>query len=511
MPRLLVQEGNIRRAGGRDVREPRASEWRGSAPLSAERTIAIVGTGFCGTVLARELLRRAQDRPLRVLLVGREEPGRGIAYARRRHPYLLNVPAGRMSASAADPEEFLRFARKVRPLATGDDYLPRALYGDYLGAALASAARRCTPQVRLEHIRADVIALEAMHRSAPVRLYLGAGSQVQADRVVLALGNPPPAPLPGTQHLDDTQRYIADPWAHEPTVRAGERVLLIGTGLTMADVVLAGSASTRRAPTFHALSRRGLLPAVQTRFPPCAADEHRAALLRAASVSVLQLWRTVRRLSQELDARDGDWREVVALARTLAPRLWQHLGAPERRRFLRHVRPYWDLHRHRLPESSAAALQELRRTGHLHLHAGRLLRLERAGRRIRALWQPRSCATPQRLLVDRVINCTGPDYDLRRTADRLLRSLIAQGVAVADPLGLGLATDAHGALRSASGGVADRIFYLGPLLRATHWEATAVAELREHAQELAAHLLPAQRPGRAPVAPARLRVERLRA
>ena len=122
-------------------RELETSGARARIPLSsAEHTIAIVGTGFCGTVLARELLRRAQDRPLRVLLVGRAPPGRGVAYARHRHPYLLNVPAGRMSASTADPEEFVRFARTVRPQATGDDYLPRALYGDYLEATLAHAA-----------------------------------------------------------------------------------------------------------------------------------------------------------------------------------------------------------------------------------------------------------------------------------------------------------------------------------------------------------------------------------
>jgi len=486
---------------------------RGSVPLNAPGyTVAIVGAGFCGTVLARELLRRAHEQPLRVLLIDRAPAARGVAYARRRHPYLLNVPAGRMSASVADPGEFLRFARKVWPQATSDDYLPRALYGDYLEAALAGAARRSVPHVRLEHICGEVIALDGMRRGSRLRLHLGDGSCLESDAVVLAPGNPPPAPLPGTEQLGDTARYIADPWASEPAVRAEETVLLIGTGLTMADVVLAGSAQpTRRPPTFHALSRRGLLPAPQTRLPPASGSEDRRVLLRSAATSLLQLWRTVRGLSQELQARGGDWREAVALVRAVAPSLWQQLGPAERRRFLRHARPYWDLHRHRLPASSAAALQQLQRSGHLHVHAGRLLGLERAGRKIRALWQPRSQTTRQELLVDRVINCTGPDYDLRRTADRLLRSLIAQGLAVPDPLGLGLATGAHGALLSASGHATERVFYLGPLLRATHWESTAVAELREHAAQLAQRLLQAQCAARAPVVPPRAAAQRLRA
>ena len=412
-----------------------------------------------------------------------------------------------MSANVADPGEFLRFAQRW-PQATGDDYLPRALYGDYLEATLAHAARRCAPQARLECVRADVIALDGMRRSSPVRLQLGDGAQLQADRVVLALGNPPPAPLPGTQSLGDSARYIADPWATEPTVRAGETVLLIGTGLTMADVVLAGSATGRRAPTFHALSRRGLLPAQQTRLPPCATQEDRRALLLAACGSLRQLWRAVRALSQELDAQGGDWREAVALARALAPRLWQRLGAPERRRFLRHVRPYWDLHRHRLPESSAAALRELRRAGHVQLHAGRLLALERAGRQIRALWQPRSGTRRSSGRSGDQLHWT--DYDLRHVPS-LTALADRAGPGGSRSAGLGLATGAHGALLSASGSAADRIFYLGPLLRATHWETTAVAELREHAEQLAQRLLPVPCARRTHATPPRIGVERLRA
>jgi uncharacterized NAD(P)/FAD-binding protein YdhS len=91
--------------------------------------------------------------------------------------------------------------------------------------------------------------------------------------------------------------------------------------------------------------------------------------------------------------------------------------------------------------------------------------------------------------VDRVINCTGPDYDVRRSSERLVRSLLAQGIASADPLGIGLATGARGALLGRDGRSADDVFYLGPMLRAAHWETTAVAELREYAAQLAQHLI----------------------
>jgi hypothetical protein len=34
----------------------------------------------------------------------------------------------------------------------------------------------------------------------------------------------------------------------------------------------------------------------------------------------------------------------------------------------------------------------------------------------------------------------------------------------------------------------ERLFYLGPMLRADHWEATAATELRNHADHLARYL-----------------------
>jgi uncharacterized NAD(P)/FAD-binding protein YdhS len=84
------------------------------------RTIVIVGGGFSGTVLAANLLRRPPAGPTRLLLIERaSEIGRGAAYAERGFPYLLNVPASRMSASSAAPKEFLEFAQRRMPNVTG--------------------------------------------------------------------------------------------------------------------------------------------------------------------------------------------------------------------------------------------------------------------------------------------------------------------------------------------------------------------------------------------------------
>ena len=466
---------------------------RARTPLSpsAARTIVIVGAGFSGTAVAIHLLRLPHSEPLRIVLVERAQLAGGVAYARREQPYLLNVPAARMSASSADPLEFLAYAQRTLPHATGADFLPRELYGEYLESSLRSAALASPPHVRLQHLHREVIAIERAHRTSALQVYLENGGRIMAHSVVLATGNPPPAALPDSEKVLDG-RYVADPWHTRVTFRAGETVLIAGTGLTMADIVLAGQDAAEGRATIHAISRHGLMPALQADFQQVHDECHGVALMRGASVSLRRLVREVRALAEDTERRGGDWRETIAAIRGVAPTLWQRLATHERKRFLRHVHSYWDVHRHRLPQHTWSALNELRRKGRLHLHAGRVLGLESLDRQLRVIWRARGMSTAATVLVDRVVNCTGPQYDARHARERLLRSLISQGMVVSDSLGLGITTDEFGAVVDASGCVAANLYYIGPMLRPRHWETTAVQELRTHAEQLACHLaLPA--------------------
>ena len=456
---------------------------------SAPHTIVIVGGGFSGTTLATNLLRRARGVPLRIVLLDRGQLTRGAAYARRDYPYLLNVPAGRMSANSADPGEFLAFARRFHADASADDFLPRELYGDYLEASLRNAESAAPAEVGLRRVYGEAVEIERFHRSSAVQVHLADGRKLAADTVVLALGNPPPAQLQGTETEPDPRRCIEDPWRAPTVVRAGETILLVGTGLTAADAIVAGNHAAGGKASFHALSRHGLLPPHQSHFERAQLAQFDASsLTRAAAISLRTLVHAARALAEDLELRGGDWRQAIGLVRDLAPTLWQRLSTTERRRFLRHVRAYWDIHRHRLADATWATLNELRGSGRLCVHAGRLVRLQRSGRRVRVTWRPRGGNGTRVLLVDRVINCTGPDYNVRRTRERLLRALVAQGVAIPDPLGVGLSTDESGALVDVAGRAVRDIYYLGPMLRATYWETTAVAELREYAARLADHL-----------------------
>jgi uncharacterized NAD(P)/FAD-binding protein YdhS len=454
--------------------------------VASTRVVAIVGGGFSGTATAIDLLRHPGACPLRVHLIERgSEFGRGLAYARAVYPYLLNVPASRMSATIAEPDEFLRYAASLDPQVRGEDFLPRALYGEYLQHLLQEAASRAPAGTSLQRVNAEAVSVSASASGASMEL--ATGVRVHADAVVLALGSPLPK-LPGSIRCSVTApRLRRNPWTGGGSLppRQGP-LLVIGTGLSMADIVCE---ALSRDPDIeiHAISRHGLVPPSQTQFRPDAFASDGGLLAQSAG-STRRLVAAVRHLVAAAERDGGDWREVITLVRHQASDLWSGLGLAERTRFLRHVRAYWDIHRHRIPGGVHARIEALRACGQLRIHAGRLSALEAGEVGVRARWVERGSGQQRTLEAAEVVNCSGPDYDVTRSREALWIDLLRCGLVVPDALRLGIRTGPGGALLTRDGGLSSRVFYVGPMLRADHWEATSVGELRVHTHGLADRL-----------------------
>jgi uncharacterized NAD(P)/FAD-binding protein YdhS len=452
------------------------------------QTIVIVGAGFCGSVLAADLLRRPPATRTQIVLIERGTTlARGVAYAAHDVPYVLNVPTGRLSVDPKDPLHFLRFVRQSHPEADAEDFMPRALYGDYLQEVLDQAERSAPPHITLTRLFGEATSIARAAGEAPLVVNLAGRAPIPAHRVVLAVGNPRSAVHSWAQGLLHHPAYFHDPWSLPRSFRARHSVLIVGTGLTMVDVALALSLEGGHVPLVRTISRHGLLPLGQTIFRPMAVQGSGDALLSNAA-SIRRVLSISRALAQEVEAMGGDWREVVTFIRHLAPELWKRLPECERRRFLRHLQCYWDVHRHRVPSRMAARIDHMRRSGRLKVYAGRIQQLVPEGDELRVVWRRRGGRENESFAASAVINATGPDYVLKRSADPLLGSLRAAGLLAEDPLNLGLRTAHNGACVTAEGVPSEHLFYLGPMLRADHWEATAVPELRAHAQQLARHL-----------------------
>lgn len=459
-------------------------------------TIAVIGAGASGTLIAARLLMQAQGD--RILLFSKDGTiGRGVAYGTAWSGHLLNVPTGRMSALPEAPDHFLRFLAALPPVESSPgtapeagSFAPRSVYGLYLRNLLDTAETNAFDRGgRLERRRQDVVALE--EAADGVHLATADGDVVVVDRVVLAFGNQPPTVptfWPSDPEARRSHPFIANPWAPGELERIprGGRILVVGRGLTMVDVVLWLTDRTRNI-TFHTLSRRGLLPQSHRTGGPHPPSARAGAWPLAQSARALT--RLVRQAIAEDVDRGGDWRDVVDSLRPQVQALWRALPLPEQRRFMRHVRAYWDVARHRVAPSIGARVDELLHAGVIIPERGRVESFEPlADGRIRArLTSAR--AGDRDLVVDAVVNCTGPEEDLTRAGSPLVAHLLARRYAQRHPTGMGFRAAPDGALLGEAGQPSSRLFTLGPPRRGELWETTAMPEIRGQAAALAARLV----------------------
>ncbi len=470
---------------------PSLNDSTGTSPPAREPTVVIVGAGFSGAVTAVQLLRQATT-PLKVVLVNESgRMARGVAYGTRSAAHVLNVPAGNMSALADDPDDFLRYCRWVNLGWQAGSFVPRRLYGAYLESLLSAVENsHAATTAPLERIVGRVARIEPPKGSAPARVELEDGTHLLADRVVLAFGHFAPGhPLSQAQRDTLGDAYVPDPWRCEldQLVARKEAVLLLGAGLTALDMVVTLDRAGHEGPLWS-LSRRGLKPQGHRQRDGRPATVDVLALLQRMGPTLRGQVRELRRALAQAAASGEDWRDTIGALRPHTPRWWQSLSNADRRRFLRHVQVHWDTLRHRCaPEAMDCQERRVREHG-MQLLAGRVVDVRRAGAQFQVSVRPRGQHQLVTLTVDRIVNCTAPSTRLDHCGSPLVLSLIEQGHLVADDLGLGVRVDAQLALIDRAGAAQPWLRYIGPMLKARDWEATAIPELRVHAQALARQL-----------------------
>ncbi|MGE4322991.1 MAG: FAD/NAD(P)-binding protein [Sphingobium sp.] len=442
----------------------------GSNSPTAGLPVAVVGAGFSGTLLAINLRRLGVD----VVLVEREASNfaKGLAFGTIWPDHLLNVRASNMSAFPDDPGHFLRWLGF-----SGEDqaarFVPRLRYGHYLSELLFNEVSGTQGRMTLRE--GDVRALRCDSDRAVLRL--SDGDEIAARAVVLALGNLPPAPHPLLAHLPG-DGYFADPWDEGAMrdIAHIDHILLLGTGLTAVDVVLSlESAGWRGRVT--ALSRRGLRPRAHAAHGPVV-DPVPPPHLRGS-----WLVRCVRRRAAEIG-----WRGAVDELRPHVQDLWRRHDPAAQGRFLRHLRPYWDVHRHRIAPEVAARLERLEQEGRLRFLAGRIVKADPVGRCVRLEWRPRGADMARVMRTGRIVSCTGPEGDITRVAHPLLRGLVDAGQARPDVHRLGLDVDHLGRVRDLAGRPQSRVFAAGPVTKGEAWEIIAVPDIRHQLWNMARYL-----------------------
>ncbi|HVQ09339.1 MAG TPA: FAD-dependent oxidoreductase [Allosphingosinicella sp.] len=421
--------------------------------------VAVIGAGASGALQALHLKRAGAE----VALIERgPAPGRGVAYGTTRPEHLLNVPARRMSAFSDDPDHFTRWFA-ARAGGGPEDFAPRMLYGDYLQGLLAEAG-------------IAAVAGEAVDVAAGA-VRLADGRALEADSIVLAPGNFRPGTPRGIDPAALGAAWVEDPWAGGlDGLGARDVVLLLGTGLTAVDVALTLDATGFRG-RIVALSRRGLAPRAHGPREPMVAP---AEDLPASCTGLL---RRVRARSAELG-----WRSAVHELRSVTQAIWGAASAAERRRFLRHLRPWWDVHRHKIAPAIGARIEAMQAEARLAVAAGKLVSAEAAADGASLRFRMRGGEAVETLRVARIVNCTGPETDIVRAGEPLLAALLQAGRIRQDALGVGIEVDGQCRAIGADGAASGTLSVIGPLTRGTFWESVAVPDIRAQTERVAARL-----------------------
>ena len=464
----------------RPTREP--------APRETVRRVAIVGGGFSGAAVAIHLARGSRS-PLSLTIVEpRELVGAGLAHSTPEPDHRLNGPDGIHSPYPDAPAHFAEWMRSSGTLerdpqataASGLVFPRRSDFGRYVAGELERHARGNPSGSRIEHV------CRAARRIAVgeggVSVELDGGGTIAADVAVLALGWNQvgvPAPLAG---LDGHRGWLGDPWtvARLADVDPGAPVLLVGTGLTASDVFASLVARGHRAPVV-ALSRRGLRPASQ--------NPHRSTrpmwerivdpdpeILRRAGrpATVRDAVRAARREIDAVDAAASSWHVPFDALRDASWLFWPDWTDREKRRWVRHVKGWYDAFRYRNPPQVERILDDALRDGRLSFAGGRLCSARPAGDAIEVEYEARGSGERRRLRVGAVVNCTGPQPRPSASGNPLWRAMVADGLVRDAGSGLGADVDPVGRLVDARGRAHARLYAIGPPTIGRFGEAVAV-------------------------------------
>ena len=448
--------------------------------------VIIVGGGFSGTMVAVQLARAQSG--LRIALLDRGPAvaiGRGMAYGTTDPKHLLNVPAGEMGAFPDDIGHFYRWLQnhpenlaavgihEVRP----DSFVPRMIFGDYVQDVLSQAR---SLSGALDVIHDKVVDIEGMD-NGHFKLTPKAGRTLKAGHVVLALGNFPPGG-PEQNGFGNRDWFLNNPYAADVQAKLAEPgdVLIIGTGLTSLDVLLSLD-KIKREGKIHLLSRRGLFPQAHDKSAPYPPFLDAYNLPRTARL----LFRRVARELRRAYAHGVDWRPVLDAMRPFNQAIWTHLPPAERRRFLRHVQPIWDTHRHRCAPEVMAVKNRLEAEGRLVCHRGEIQDFQRTWKNVEVVCRLRGTNEIKKICVRYVLSCTGPQADYRKLKDPLVRRLLASDLLAPDPLRMGANTAQGGRVCNQAGDVIRGLYTLGSLQKGRLYESIAVPELRSQAAALA--------------------------
>ncbi|XUY28767.1 FAD/NAD(P)-binding protein [Agrobacterium sp. rho-8.1] len=442
--------------------------------------VAVIGGGFSGAAFALHLNALSACDVRIVVYEPRERLGPGLAYSTKDAAHRINVPAGRMSVYPDDPESFLRYLATTDehvtdPTLTGRDGLPyprRQVFGDYIASEIAPLLASCA----VEHRQAEVTSILASGQEWDIRD--SSGGTLRAQFVVLAASHPSPALLRPLVPFANHPKLVANVTVTDALgpIAPDDRVLILGNGLTSADVVASLEKRGHRG-NILSVSRRGLrsrghAPNVQEPFGNFSSQP---------STKASALLHRIRRSITEAQAHGLTWHAALDAVRAQAFAIWRALPVAERRRIVRFARPFWDAHRFRIAPQVEDTLDRAIAAGRLSIRAARLKQVAQAGDAFRVTLSARDKPGFEDHLFDAIVVTTGPAHEHILQSQPFLAGLAEKGHISACETGLGIACDLDARALDQEGEPLGNLLIAGPLARGTFGELMGLPQVTEHA------------------------------
>jgi uncharacterized NAD(P)/FAD-binding protein YdhS len=446
------------------------------------KSFIIIGGGASGVLMAAQLLGRSPDTTVRIFERS-GDLGAGIAYSTQNPHHLLNVRAYNMSAFPDQPEHFLNWLQNNSHAVTKgmwqpQSFAPRTLYRLYLNALLKPYLESDKPRIFIENSDVSDVSYEGMRP----QVTNSTGESFPADAIIVATGNEAAIATSGG--------HVTEYWSSNGyfDIPSDHSVAILGTGLSMVDSVISLLDKGHKGQ-IHAISRRGLLPARHAPSEPFPID---AEALPVAD-GLPMLLRIVRKMIEQWEAESEtegkSWRSVIDGLRPHTKNIWNRLPLRQRQSFLRHLRPWWDVHRHRMAPEVADRIESARQSGQLIITAAHLAAVKNKAEHIAIRFRKRRGKGLEELDVQTVIDCRGGSSRFSTTRNLALISLMERGLARPDALDLGLDVTADLRVLNARGEPSGPIFAIGPVTKGIFWEVTAVPDIRVQTEKLAKTLL----------------------
>lgn len=450
--------------------------------------IAIIGFGFSGAMVLYHLVHLS-DRPLKITLFEKKnEPALGIAYKTQDPCHLLNVPISRMSALPEDENHFFNWLkeneavwRKIDPsfqnlIIDRESFFPRMIYGMYLQWLWQkTVALACSKSISINLEKTLVKSIDFQNHRFIIN------QKFSAEKVVLALGLSENRSFFHFSHPQYNEAGWNFDFSNLKKWNKDTQIFLIGSGLTMLDAIASLELKGYQG-NYFALSKDGKLPEMHQKLPhnpPSFLDNN------SPPKKALALLKKIRASIAKAKELGYDWRCVFQELRSSVENFWSALPSEEKKKMVR-LFPIWNRHRHRVPQQYEKILETLKINNRFEIVAGRIQKIEEIDGKIKVTYQKKGDPEIKTLFSDYIINCTGPEYNILKTENPLIKNLLHNNLAEPNDLGTGLALINEIYVK---GKAQDRFFLIGHLAFGERIETVAVPELKHDVKKIARLLL----------------------